>query len=55
MMGWERQAIVAEAALARPSLRARDRHLGDDLDEEEARRTVREALRRHSAPAAGNS
>ncbi|WP_243635706.1 hypothetical protein [Kocuria tytonicola] len=50
-MTWERQAIVAEAALgvgqfSEPEIV----DLGDDLDEDEARRTVRDAQRRHSAP-----
>ena len=50
-MTWERQAIVAEAALgvgqfSEPEIV----DLGDDLDEDEARRTVQEAQRRHSAP-----
>ncbi|MFI3891719.1 hypothetical protein E4P34_08565 [Kocuria rhizophila] len=50
-MGWERQAIVAEAALGMGQFSEPEIvDLGDDLDEEEARRTVREAQRRHSAP-----
>lgn len=50
-MSWERQAIVAEAALGMGQFSEPEIvDLGDDLDEEEARRTVREAQQRHSAP-----
>lgn len=53
-MGWERQAIVAEAALGMGQFSEPEIvDLGDDLDEEEAQRTVREAQRRHSAPEPG--
>lgn len=50
-MSWERQAIVAEAALGMGQFSEPEIvDLGDDLDNEEARRTVREAQQRHSAP-----
>ena len=48
-MSWERQAIVAEAALGMGQFSEPEIvDLGDDLDEDEAERTVREAQRRHS-------
>lgn len=60
-MSWDRQAIVAEAALGMGQFSEPEIvDLGDDLDEDDARRTVREAQKRHSAdrlsddaPAAG--
>lgn len=55
-MTWERQAIVAEAALGMGQFSEPEIvDLGDDLDEDEAARTVREAQKRHSAGAPGES
>ena len=49
-MSWDRQAIVAEAALGMGQFSEPEIvDLGDDLDEDDARRTVREAQKRHSA------
>ena len=53
-MSWDRQAIVAEAALGMGQFSEPEIvDLGDDLDDEEARRTVREAQKRHSAERPG--
>ncbi|WP_233542633.1 hypothetical protein [Kocuria tytonis] len=53
---WERQAVVAEAAMGLGQFSEPEIvDLGDDLDEDEARRTVREVQRRHSAERPGDS
>ncbi|MGX0670551.1 tetratricopeptide (TPR) repeat protein [Kocuria marina] len=54
-MSWDRQAIVAEAALGMGQFSEPEIvDLGDDLDENDARRTVREAQKRHSADRPGD-